>query len=77
MKESFFFQIGIQRERLAWKVQPLKPLKPLKLQTSNPSNPSNLANGSAIALVPIGKSRGGVRCSEPDFAQEMKEKFFF
>ena len=28
MKESFF--LGIQRERLAWKVQPLKPLKPLK-----------------------------------------------
>ena len=37
----------------------------------NPSNPSNLANGSAIALVP--KSR----CSEPEFAPEIKDKVFF
>ena len=40
--------------------------------------PTPVEEGGARKGVPSlrGQSRGGVRCSEPDFAQEMKEKFF-
>ena len=83
--ERTVFFLGIQRERLAWKVQPgearfgaeLDWVKPWRGQGQDERDKMSETNGNKLDAREKRKKTVGGTCSGLRLAQEMRDQFFF